>query len=93
MKTTFSVPARYHAHVMGVLALLVSETARDAECRADDDVRIQKWAPVSDQHFDAAATGMVTITVEVDPTQPVPTGDFSHYERLGETLEQETVVA
>lgn len=89
MKTTFSLSARYERHAMAAIALLLRETARDADCRSDDDVQIQKFGPVSDSLYDADATGLVMITVEVDSSAPVPVVDGSHYEVIGESLERQ----
>lgn len=84
MTTTVSVPARYRRHALAALALMAREAARDAEYRSETDTQVRRFAPVPDTLIDADATGMVTITVDVDPNAPEPTGDFSHFTRIGE---------
>jgi hypothetical protein len=69
----FTVPAAYRRHIEAAVAMAVADVGKDVERRSDEDVRIQRMAPVNDAFIDTTADGTLLIMVGVSNDEPTGT--------------------
>jgi hypothetical protein len=69
-----TVPAAYAAYVESELARIERETGLDADCRADEDTRVQRLALIPNAFVDPTAQG--TLVIFVVTAEPASVADL-----------------